>query len=212
MSNRVTKAKENRIRGEYVLKLKTLNRKINRVPLRKEFISEGLGTAHMIKTYFGTWEKFVEVANLEFKLQPKKGMVMYDDIVKLADIMNNFGMPTNRDGQYHVNPISKLIFCNILADKYPVLREAPVNSESKSSKLRTEIRDYFGYSKNASVKYQLRENAIESIRYCDEYRTYKFIRAAFNEDVNYKNIQANRAAIMTLQSKIRKLEEKILEE
>lgn len=135
-------------------------------------------------------------------------MDINEDMIKLEGIMNVFELyPVIKEPSDKANPIDRLIFCNILADKYSELRDIGVYGHYSTSP-RTPVSKYLGYSTNNSIKYQLREGAVKSIKGYKEYENkYKVIKAAFNDDVRYIEItkyqeirdtaQANMTSLMT---------------
>jgi len=115
---------------------------------------------------------------------------MIEDMRRLEKIMANFSLyPVKLEGELG-GPIARLIFCNILADKYEELRTNKPNNHIHNGYPRTPVSKYLNYKDNSAIKFQLRDGAINSIiGYKDYYHKYKMIQAGFNEDENYLKLE-----------------------
>lgn len=134
-----------------------------------------------------------------------------EEMNKLRKIMMEFSISDPIKIVGHGSPLSRLIFCQILAEKFPQLVE---NEKMPSGKFpRTIVRNYLGYNDNRSIGYHLRENAIESIRYYKNYyHKYKVIRAAYFEDERYFKILEFKKTRDKSQEMMTKLMTEIVEE
>lgn len=133
------------------------------------------------------------------------------DMKRLESIMAEFSLhPVMSDGDYS-NPIDRLIFCQVLAEKYPIIitnERTPYNQFS-----RTNVRKFLGYKQNTAIKYQLREGAIDTIKgYKDYYHKYKVVKAAFLEDKRYLEMLELKKVRDESQEKMNELMKEIITE
>lgn len=116
------------------------------------------------------------------------------DMIRLEKIMRIFSLDPvkiTKGGNYvrggTSGPIARLIFCNVLADKYEELRKQPkIGGHLVERPLREVLYKFLGLTSMNSVKAQLRSEAIQSIEYHKEYMNkYKMVKAGFTNDERY---------------------------
>jgi len=210
-----TKKKVNPTELDYILKLKILCAKLSRTPIQTEFVKAGMGTGNTIKSIFGNWDNFVKVAKLE-----KDPVIEYpidDDMERLRIIMMEFNMdPTISRGEKYFDSLSRLLFCNILATKYPDLKEEVV--VKKSYKVGEEINKIRVYkflkcSSRQTVYHNLRPNGLNTIKgYKDYENKYKVMLSGFNNDFKYIRMKELQKVRDESQEEMVQLMTKILKE
>ena len=135
---------------------------------------------------------------------------MRKDMKRLETIMAEFSLYPVIIGSDKRDPISRLIFCNILADLYPELRNPPHTSPGKSS-LRSEVANYLGYADTNSIKFQLRDGSINSImEYKDYHKKYKIIKAQFENNELYLKLKSLQILRDDTQNEMTEIMNKIL--
>jgi len=131
----------------------------------------------------------------------------------LEDIMAESNLfPVMIDGNKK-NPVDRLIFCNILADKYTELRKSGQYGTWNKKSPKTPVSEYLGYAygHNNSVKYLLRDGAIASIKgYKDYYTRYLLVKAAFSGDERYTQMLEQHEIRDKAQAKATELMKQIL--
>jgi hypothetical protein len=176
---------------DIILRVKVLATKLNKVPTLEECTEYLRHTEKYINKLFGSYNELLLECNLKYSDESyKENNTKYlksiaIDMEKLNNIMNKFNLfPVRDNDQPSSNPIHRLIFCNILADKYEELRgEQKLMSHGYP---RTPVSKFLGYNSNNAIKFQVRENAIDSIKIYKEYWSkYKVIKSAFNDDARY---------------------------
>ena len=109
------------------------------------------------------------------------------DMKKLNELMSEFSLFPIIEVGGMANPIHRLIFCSILCEKYDIIKDG---EKLKLYRLpyRKNLALFLGYGSTNSVKFMIRDNAINTIiGYKDYYKKYKIIKEFFlNENVYIK--------------------------
>jgi len=127
------------------------------------------------------------------------------DMKKLNELMSEFSLFPIIEVGGKANPIHRLIFCNILCEKYNIIKDG---EKLKLYRLpyRKNLASFLGYGSTNSVKFMIRDNSINTIiGYKDYYRKYKIIKEFFlNEDVyiKMKDLQKQRDDTQTQMTNI----------
>jgi hypothetical protein len=178
--------KNNPVELEYINKVKILNLKLGRTPIQNDFVKAKLGTANTVISTFGNWEGLIKKANIK-KIEYE--YPIDDDMVHLRNVMLEFKMnPTLSRGTDNYDSLSRLIFCNILADKYPDLKEEVLVKPTKGKRdtNKTRVIKFIKCSTRQSFYHNLRDNALSSLKgYKDYENKYKVIKSGFNRDSKY---------------------------
>lgn len=134
------------------------------------------------------------------------------EMKKLEEIMNKISLyPVRGTELKHSSPIDRLIFCQVLAIRYPELID---NLRMGTGQYpRTAVREFLGYTENVAVKHQLREGAIESIKgYKEYYHKYLLVKAAYLNDTRYQELVIAERERDDAQNRMNELMESILTE
>lgn len=201
---------EDNPRERYIKKAKVFFMSHGRLPTQKEFISNGLGNRTGITKLFGNFTLLLKQVDTTGKMS-STDKLMLEDMDILVTIMRIFKIDPVKNAKFIPSPVNKLIFCNILADKYPELRDIGQASTWNKKSIKTPVAKYLGYGSNNAVKAQLREGAIESIKdYKDYYAKYKMVKAGFEGDSRYLEIEAQQIIRDNAQAKMTELTKDII--
>jgi hypothetical protein len=202
------KAKLKSRQEKYLIRLRVLAKELGRVPYQNEFISRGLGQWVTIKSNFGNWEAFVKKAKL-----PKDEVLEYsidEEMEDLRKIMLDFRLdPCLNQGEEGYKQVSRLIFCNVLAEKYPHLQEK-VKEKKKHKQGKEQDRErvlkFIKCKSRATFYYNIRKDGIKSLEGYKNYdNMYKVIRAGFKKDKRYEDLKGYEQARDHSQEKMNEL-------
>ena len=195
----------NSIADEYIVKAKILAEKLGRRPIQDEFVKAKLGTPATIRSHFGSFDKLLKKANL-----PK-----YDteaelkaDMSKLIEICSNFSIDPLTKG----NGPDKVIFCNVLSEKYPKLMGESDGYSTKVKNIKRSVAKFLGIMRTSMYHYT-QESSLLSIKgYKDYEHKYLIIKAGFLDDPRYKRIKELDESINSSQIEMKALMEDIITE
>ncbi len=154
-------------------------------------------------------------------------MDIFHDMTRLKNIMKNYdlhpivdksrvieGKTTRIKEGETSRPIARIIFCNVLAENHPELMEKPrMGGYLEIEPIRKTVARYLNYTASNSVKSALRSGGIDSIKgHRTYYRDYKMIKAEFNNDENYLELEKYRKEKQLANLNINRLIHKITEE
>ena len=203
----------NDIRETYIQRAKVYFIKHNKLPLEAQFIKEGLGTKKYINKYFNTFDILLQNVNTAKEITHKESL-LFTDMNILTDIMKDFNLFPIKSKDSCSYPIDRLIFCNILAIKYPELRAIGIfGTWTRYKNIKTPVANFLNYKNNIAVKSCLRPGAVDSIKgYKTYYDDYLFIKACFIGDKDYILLKELEEKRDILNIKIEKIKLKILKQ